>query len=366
MKPRVVRVVTTFGVGGVQKQLTLVTPLLAERGYKVTVLALEGDGPLRATLEERGVRTAVLPMRGKYRLWEILKLARWLTGARCQILHVHRMGRVVFPAVMAGKIAGIKTIIVHHHFPYTWESRRKRILESFATRLAKVVVGVSHHVVANTTRELGVSPQKTRRLYNGVQEAALLSPPAARRELGLPQEPIVCGIVARIVYFKRIPDAVEALGILRRRRKKVVMAVVGGGEPERIASIEKRAKEAGVASHLHLCGEVKNAAVLMRAFNLGMLVSTKEGLGNTVLEYWMAGLPLVATEIPPIKEMVSAGGILVPPRSPGKIAKAIEAIASSPRLGGRLSREGKRRVKRFSVENTAETTASLYDSLSTP
>jgi len=305
-------------------------------------------------------------MRGKYRLWEILKLARWLHTHRCDLLHVHRMGGVTFPALVAGMIVGVKSMVIHHHFPYSWENPRKRILESFITRTADKLVGVSEHVLYNSVRRLNLSPNKVRRIYNGAALDKILHQDKARETLRIPQNRLICGLVARIVYFKRIQDALEAMAILRKKRRGVKLALVGGGEPKRMVSFRKKAETMSIESSVVWCGEVQNAAALMRAFNLGMLVSTKEGLGNTVLEYWMAGLPLVATEIPPIKEMVSAGGILVPPRSPGKIAKAIEAIASSPRLGGRLSREGKRRVKRFSVENTAETTASLYDSLSTP
>ena len=140
----------------------------------------------------------------------------------------------------------------------------------------------------------------------------------------------------------------------------MVLALVGGGEPKRVASLQARARETGVESRIRWCGEVENAAKLMAGFDTGLLISTKEGLGNTVLEYWMAGLPVVATNIPPVWEMVSTGGILVPPRSPDKIAAAVDALLSSPRLGKHLSLQGRQRVERFSTDATVKATVKLY------
>jgi len=363
--PHVVRVISTFGVGGIQKQLTKVAPLLLERGYRITVLALEGDGPLREQLERDGAETTVMPLKGKYRLGEILKLAKWLADSRCHILHVHRMGGVVFPALLAGRIAGVKAMVVHHHFPYTWQSRRKRLLEAFATKLAAQVIGVSEHVAKNSTNELSLPPQKVKRIYNGVERTNLLSPEKARERLRLPLDKKVCGLVARIVYFKRIQDAIEAMETLNSKRRDTVLALVGDGEARRVKALKEQSERLRVNNSVVWCGEVANAAELARGFDVGMLVSTKEGLGNTVLEYWAAGIPVVATIIPPIAEMVSTGGILVPPKSPKAIAEAVNRLLSSPKLKKRLGLQGRTRVARFSIERTAESTHKLYRELLT-
>ncbi len=362
-RPHVVRVITTFGVGGVQKQLTRITPLLMKNGYRITVLALEGEGPLRTAFEHRGVSTTVLPLKGRYRLWEMLKLARWLVQSDCQILHVHRMGGVVFPSVIAGTIAGVKAVVIHHHFPYSWENRRKHLIEAIVTRLAQRVIGVSHHVADNSTKGLALSPERIETIHNGVEETKQLPSPDARKQLQLPGDALVCGIVARIVYFKRIQDAIEAIAKVSKRWRRVVLAIVGGGEPKRIKQLKERARRLGAESAIAWCGEVEDAASLMQAFDLGMLVSTKEGFANTGLEYWAAALPVAATGIPPIQEMVSTGGLLVPPKSPDMVAEAIDTLLSSPRLSTSLARRGKQRVKRFSMQATAKATLSLYRSL---
>ncbi len=360
--PHVIRVITTFGVGGVQKQLSLLTPRLSRSGYRVTVLALEGDGPLREVFEKEGVTTAILPISGKYRLHEILRLSLWLVRSNCQILHIHRMGGVLFPTAMAGAVAGAK-IVVHHHFPYSWENPRKRALERFATHLADKVVGVSHHVVSNTVKKLRITPHRLTTIYNGVPLFEHQPPYEAKRALGIEEDRLACGLVARMVYFKRIQDALEAMAILVKRWRRVALALVGKGDNERTEKLVKLIDKLGVGSCVIRCGEVKEAASLMKAFEVGLLVSTKEGLGNTVLEYWAAERPVVATNIPPIWEMTSGGAILVPPKSPKDIAKAVETILSSPRLSKRLSSQGKERVKRFSTEATAEATIRLYRSL---
>ncbi len=362
-RPHVVRVITSFGVGGVQKQLTRVTPLLTDKGYRITVLALEKEGPLRATFEDKGIPTKVLPLKGKYRLGEILKLAWWLARSNCLILHIHRMGGVLFPSVMAGTIAGVKAIVVHHHFPYTWENRRKRTIEAAATKMAQRVIGVSHHVGKTSTKGLGLSPQRIETIYNGIEKTEKLPTAEARKQLRLPAKALVCGMVVRIVYFKRIQDAIEAIAEVSKRWRSALLAIVGGGEPKRIERLKKQVRMSGTEAAVSWCGEIEEAASLMKAFNLGMLVSTKEGLANTVLEYWNAGLPIVISNIPPNWEMVSTGGVLVPPKSPHAVAKAVETILSSPRLSSNLAQRGKQRVKRFSIQATANATTSLYRSL---
>src|SRR6185436_18842428 len=155
----------------------------------------------------------------------------------------------------------------------------------------------------------------------------------------------------------------EVASRLRDRFPALRWLLVGGGAAE--GSLRAAAARLGLDDRVVFTGFRTDAAELLRAADLSVLVSTKEGLSNTLLESLVAGLPVIASRVGGNAEVVATGtGLLVPPRDADALAAAVELIAADPTAAARIGARGREHVRReFTVARMVEQTAALWDEL---
>ena len=175
---------------------------------------------------------------------------------------------------------------------------------------------------------------------------------APRRERTGPV--VLC--VARMYPRKRIQDLLRAAAILRARVPGVQVRIVGRG-PE-WATVGRLHASLGLADSVALLGDLPRERLAEEYVNatLFCLPSVQEGFGIVFLEAMAAELPVVACRVAAVPEVVQDGvtGVLAPPRDPGALAEALEALIAEPARAQRLGREGRRRVVAFSPRQVAE------------
>jgi glycosyltransferase involved in cell wall biosynthesis len=156
----------------------------------------------------------------------------------------------------------------------------------------------------------------------------------ARRELGLPSDATVIGAVGRLTYQKAPQDFVEVIRQLRR--PGVVGVWVGDGE---LAGQVRRLAAAEPAVPVVLAGERADVPRLLPAFDVFALPSRYEGLPTAIVEAMMCGVPVVATAVNAVADVVIPGetGLLVPPRRPDLMASAVGYLLSSPAAAVRMA-----------------------------
>ena len=161
----------------------------------------------------------------------------------------------------------------------------------------------------------------------GLAGAGLAAREIARRELGLPSDATVIGAVGRLTYQKAPEDFVDM--IRRLRRPGVVGVWVGDGE---LAGQVRRLAAAEPAAPVVLAGERADVPRLLPAFDVFALPSRYEGLPTAIVEAMMCGVPVVATAVNAVADVVVPGetGLLVPPRRPDLMASAVSYLLSSP------------------------------------
>ena len=157
---RVLRIVHNLGVGGVQRQLLKLAPLMLEE-MELDICTFTPNGELEPSFRNMGVRIHHMDIEGAYNPWRIAQLIKFIKNGGYHLVHVHRMGSIVFPAVVAALVAGV-TVVVHHHFIYDWSNSRKRFLEAVVTGRCAGVLSVSHPVKEHSCEELTLHPQKVR------------------------------------------------------------------------------------------------------------------------------------------------------------------------------------------------------------
>jgi glycosyltransferase involved in cell wall biosynthesis len=187
-------------------------------------------------------------------------------------------------------------------------------------------------------------------IHNGVADLAVTSIPQRG------SQPTI-GFAGRFTHEKGADVLLRALAQLTG----VTAVLVGDGEL-RPAS-EVLASELGVADRAIFTGWREDARELMATWDVFVLPSRREGFGISIVEAMLAGLPVVATSVGGVPEVVVDGenAILVPPDDPGALAVAIRRLLDDPQLRRRLGQSGRRRaLERFSPQTMATAFLALY------
>lgn len=209
-------------------------------------------------------------------------------------------------------------------------------------------------------------------LYDGVVLPAPIGDPerlSLRRELGLPDASPVVALTGQVSEVKGIWDFIEAARLLVARETTATFAVLGDDLKGRGAlreAMERRVADLGIAPHFRFLGFRSDAPRLIPAFDIVTVPSHVEPLGYATLEAMAASRPVVGCRVGGIPEMVVDGetGLLVPPRNPGALAEAVEALLVAPDLAHAYGRAARARAEaHFSLPLHAERLQRTYDSL---
>ena len=304
-------------------------------------------------LVDPSLREVIAPRSDLAALGRLEQVFRWRAF---DVVHTHcaKAGAV---GRLAAHRAGVSRIVhTFHGFPFHefQSAARRRAYVSIERRLGRitdVALCVGNAVAAEAIRRELISPQRVRTIgvvVDGPDRArASMSarlPQArerARLALGLPAGATVVGTVGRLTYQKAPEDFLAALAGLRR--PGVIGVWVGGGElAERIGRRAQRRPGPRVI----LAGERAGVLDLLPAFDVFALPSRYEGLPTVVVEAMICGVPVVATAVNAVPDLVIPGetGLLVPPGRPGQLAAAIRYLLDSPELAARMAAAARARL----------------------
>ncbi len=307
------------------------------RGHDVTILALQAGGDLRREAEALGLPVVELGGAGKG--LRVLRGMAAFLRLRPDIIHVHNSTSLHYALV--GKRFGAAKIVLTGH------GRGKgggRTHGADSWNKTDAVVAVSQAVGRDMAAEVpadrlsvilnGVEPTPTRRRRREV-----------RAELEISETETVGIIVARIDGMKGHDDLIEAWAKLHAAGRRATLLIAGDGAAR--ADREALARERGLdTKQIRFLGFRGDVPDLLAASDFFLLPSLTEGLPLSVLEAMSHGLPIVATDVGGIPELVTDGvhGLLVPPKSPDLLAAAIAQVVGDADLRGRFGAAGKLRV----------------------
>ena len=260
---------------------------------------------------------------------------------------------------LAARRAGVPRIVhTFHGFPFhEFQSPARRrayvAIERRLGRFTDLALCVGPAVAAEAARRELVSPERIRTIGVAVDgpgraraDMSARLPQARRRArvaLGLPPDVPVVGSVGRLTYQKAPEDFVAALQ--RLGRPDAVGVWVGSGE---LADQVRRRGQRRAASgpRIVLAGERADVLDLLPAFDVFALPSRYEGLPTVIVEAMICGVPVVATAVNAVHELVVPGetGLLVPPRRPAQLAAAIRYLLDVPQEAGRMAAAARARL----------------------
>jgi len=363
-KLKIVLVVGTLDIGGTEAQVAKLAIALQALGHEVSVLAMAAGGPWEDALRSSGVPLRVFHYRGlpgwrsmrregrslRREVGQLLGLWCHLKDLRPDVCHAFLFTCYTHVLPLA-RAAGVPVRINGRRgaSPSTPTGVVRKVLDYLGDRSSTGYICNSHDGARGLTRGEGVRPGRITVIENGVQIPAV----AAAVELSPPSGIVVANLLA----YKGHTDLIEALAMLQAPPR---MCFVGEG-PERVrlrALLEAR----GLENTVELAGLVPDAHRRLPAYQFAVSASHTEGLPNAVLEAMAVGLPVIATRVGGVPELVEDGvtGLLVPAHAPGALAEAIALVVGDPRLRVRLGTAARRSAERFSVPACAHKHEATY------
>jgi glycosyltransferase involved in cell wall biosynthesis len=327
---------------------------------QTTIITGEGEQLIEAA-RAAGLEVVVEPaLRAPIRPVDDLRAVRRLTvlfAARdFDVVHTHCAKAGAVGRVAARRARVRRVIHTYHGFPFhEFQSRALRqayiSIERRLGRITDLALCIGTGVAAETVRReliapgrvqtMGVSVDGPGRARASRQAGSPRARSRARARLGLPADALVVGAVGRLAYQKAPEDFVAALAKLNR--PDVIGTWIGGGE---LAGRVQRHARALPESRFQLAGERADVLDILPAFDVFALPSRYEGLPTAIVEAMICGVPVVATAVNAVPDLVVPGetGLLVPPGRPALMAAAIGQLLDSPALAGRLAAAARVRV----------------------
>ncbi|NLF32066.1 MAG: glycosyltransferase [Planctomycetes bacterium] len=360
---RICEMITELRPAGAERCVYELATRLPRGRFAVEVVALRG-GAVAEALAAAGVPVHVIGVRGKLDLLRWRPLVRTLAAGRFDVLHTHLFHAGLLGAA-AGRRAGIGRWVHSEHvverrfrpWRFRWAAR--------AGRRADRIVCVSQGVRADHQRRTGLDDGRYTVIHNGVDAARYASGGAGRAawrgRWGLGDRDVAAVFVGRLDRQKGIAVLLAAFDLAAAEHGSLHMVLAGDG-PQR-AAVERWRAGSPAGGRVHLLGHVDDVPGVLAGGDLFVQPSLWEGFCLAAAEAMAAGLPVAATDVPGLNEVVAADtALLCPPGQAGALAAALAALAASADLRRRLGAAGRARVEaRFTLDRFVGAHADLYE-----
>lgn len=355
---RIVHIDTGMGLRGGQRQLLLLAEGLRQKNHEQLIVCPE-ESTLERQARHEGYRVFSLPAHDPVHFHGALQLRHQLLAEPCEILHAHD-GRGQTLAWLASLGLPVRRVA----------SRRVTFLPRSVVSHRLKYAATCHGLIAVSAfiRQLliesGLPAEKIEIIPDGIEVPEELPDPGARarirEEWGFGPEDFVVGHVGTFTVEKGQDVAVEAALRLLDQTPRAYLLLAGDGPMRSLPALQARVRQA--QGRVRLLGALSDLSDFFASLDLFIMPSRAEGLGSAVLMAMAHGLPVIATRVGGLPEIVEEGktGWLVPPESPSALAEAIATATRNRVMLAQVGANGRRRARQFSSDIMVERTEYLY------
>jgi glycosyltransferase involved in cell wall biosynthesis len=359
---RVAYVIWSLGLGGAEQLVLRLAAGLDRRRFEPLICCLNEPGAFAAQAGAAGVEVAAFHKRGAVDLRLVPALRRFLRERSVDVVHTHLWGANLWGR-LAARSLGLPAVATEHNTD-TWKRAHHFAIDRALAGGTRALVAVSH-AVREFYESHGVGRGRWEVIHNGV--ALPPSDPSARerarRALGLPTAVPAVGFVGRLVPAKGPLAFLEVLRDVARERTDLRGVMVGDG-PLR-AEVAARADALGLAGQVLLAGLRDDVAQLLPAFDALLFCSEREGLSLAMLEAMAAGVPVVASAVGGMPEVIVDGvtGVLIAPGDSASLARHLKKMLMVRDAAQRIGAAARDSLRlRFSPERALPMLEELYAS----
>lgn len=345
--------VDRFIPGGTQRQMIELLRRIDRQKFDVHPVCFHDDGPWTSRVAELGDPIARFPIHGFKQpatARQLLRFARWCRAHHIAVVHSWDIYSNIFglPGAALARV------------PLRIGSRRGLGGPAPVRRLQTLACRAAHRMVANSRAAAnqlvaqGVPPRHIDLIPNGIDVSMF----PVRDDRPRPRKIVM---VARLFPEKRIDVLIAAVPAVLARYPDVEFQIVGEG-PCRQQLVDQ-ARNAGVLAQVHLMGHRDDVPAILATSDLFVLSSESEASPNVIIEAMAAGLPVVASRVGGIPELVTDAvtGYLVPPADPNALTSAILDLLDQPGRAKEFGKAGRAHIERqYSFDRMVAQFESLY------
>lgn len=352
---KILQVIASTSMGGAPEVVRLIAAHFDRKAFEMEV-ASSNDGPHFESIKQLGCRMHQVNIEGRSRLnpSPAFQLKKLFKDGKYDVIHLHGT-RAGFWGAMASRGLAIPIIYTEHTFAFS--AGRNFFSSKFFEKVERYI---GHHVQrlvalssedATLAKDLKLAPQENIVIIkNGVEfdrfncriEAAKTH--QLRRELGIPDNSNVVGTVGRITYQKNPERFLDIVNMLTAKHPDIVFLWIGDGElKQNMAALIKNRKMTNVI----ITGFRNDIPELLRLMDVFLLTSRWEGLPLSVIEAMGSGLPVVATDIRGVRELVAhwESGFLYAPSDTEKASEYLSKLLKDRNLRKKLGDAGQKMLK---------------------
>jgi len=392
-KIKITHIITRLDMGG-SAQNTLLTALNHDpQRYNVRLIkgsthesAMTGEeteliNKQLATAKKQGIKLVDIPslVRRISPLKDIksfVYIFLILRTSKPDIVHTHTS-----KAGLIGRLAAWMArvpMIIHTPHGHVFYGHFGRSLSRIFLQMEKLLGRITDHLIALTPEEgndylsLRVSrPNNTSVIHSGVDVRRFIEGTKERtrkrKELGIPLDAIAVGYVGWLLPIKGVTYLVSAMAKVLERHPKSLLVLVGKGDDkaEEEIKLKEQVEKSGLDDKVRFLGWRSDVDEIMGCFDIFVLPSLNEGMGRVLVEAMAAGLPIVASRVGGIPDLLKDGqtGILVPPADATALENAIFDLIEDKEKRKRLGQAGTKMCQHYSTEAMVERIENLYTAL---
>jgi glycosyltransferase involved in cell wall biosynthesis len=320
-RTKILYIITKSNFGGAQRYVHDLATSLPKEEYEIAVgFGGTGEphakaGSFKSLLEREGIRTIFIKYFARdififKEFLSLLELISLFKKEKPDVIHLNS-SKAGGLGALAGRLSGVPKIIFTSHGLAYDEDRNiiSRLLIFFTTWLTFLLC---HHIItisqdtSTRARRLPFVRDKIVLIHNGIAHQSFLSKQEARKKLHVPENAFVIGTIGELTKNKGHAYLLRAAGIAKRDGKEFILCIVGEGEEKQ--NLEKIVAEEDLNGSIVMPGYIANGAQFLKAFDVFALPSLKEGLPYVLLEAGYAALPVIASNIPGVTDVMGKNG----------------------------------------------------------
>ena len=332
---RITHLITDLEIGGAEMMLYKLLSQMDRSRFRNSVISMVGNGPLARKIKELEIPVYTLEMkfgvpnpRGLFRLIRLLRKQRPIV-LQTWLYHADFLG------LLAAKLVRLPQIVWNVRCS-DMDMQHYSKVSALVIRMLAALSSIPEAVVVNSEsgcefhERLGYRPRRWVLIHNGFDLDRFCPDAAARikfrQELGLPNDAILIGLVARFDPMKDHATFLEAAHLLLEKDPRVHFVLVGSKITLENRELTAMINSGQYGKHFHLMGERDDVSYIMAALDMATSSSYSEGFPNTIGEAMACGVPCVVTDAGDSALLVGNTGMVVPIKNPQALAEGWEQM----------------------------------------
>ncbi|RLC37858.1 hypothetical protein DRH29_00375 [candidate division Kazan bacterium] len=329
-------------------------------------------GPLVAELKKRKIPVFQVPMKGRADRAAINAIFKLLKKYEPDIIHTHGQ-RAGLVGRLASRSLHIKRIHTEHTYTHDFRLGNPLLhvthlqVMKALDRWTDKVIAVSNAVKKFLIESKITKPDKITVVYNGItplrSKISEKDIEEFRKKNGIQPEDFIIGTVGSLNPAKDTATLIKAFARIAKSVPRAKLVIVGRGHLKHF--LERLAKKQKIEDKVVFTGSLANVLPALSTFKIFVLPSLSEAFGITLLEAMKVGVPIVATRVGGIPEIITHNhnGLLVEPKSPKKLSATLLKLINDKKLMRKLCSNHAKTVEKFSAETMIRKTEDVYKSL---